>query len=389
MPIQFVIDGYQNYLGRHASWIDYNVLSKARSIVENAILQFYDTGFLRKPKRGYRPRDLIYYGIKYVHRGVEGVLGLVLAADGNKERIRNLIVLSVQVPLSPEKARPARYNNCYLTTEIYPGDRHSVIPVTYEFARGTIPGKRLNYIIRHDGTFALLPEAEGIVTGFKHFVSIEYSQYGVYQIDFVLSVRHRPLQPGEAGEVEFPSSKSEFLSKLQGEVSGPLTLIEHELEQDRGTIAPSDIEPGSFLNTISMWMAESAYSQLAIFREELDSKINPRLEEREFVHEVQVPADEEEVAIPYSQIANTLVQHRGALAALLMLADQQGPIEIRRLLTEVMPGEKSLGTLIELGRANLIVSNGETVWLTELGDMIVHRLRHYPNQRRAEYARLE
>jgi hypothetical protein len=95
---------------------------------------------------------------------------------------------------------------------------------------------------------------------------------------------------------------------------------------------------------------------------------------------VQVPVDEDEHTVDYSQIARTLIQNRGALAALLMLAEQQGPIEIKRLLVEALPGDKSLGTLIELGRANLIVSDGDSVWLTELGDMIIHKLRNNPSQ---------
>lgn|GEM_PF-5747245 len=370
---QLTIEDFDIIYGRHASWIDYNVLRKDRDAIPQALRQFFASGFLRNPSHDYKPRDLIYYGSEYEHRGVKGVLGLILAADGIDEPIRNVLVLAVQVPLSPETARAASRTNCYVTTEIYPGDHHSVVPVSYEFARGTIPAKRLNYVVGRDGLFQPFAETIGVTTGFKHLVSIEYSQYGIFQIDFQLSVRHRPLGLGEPGE-EFPTSKREFLSKMRQEVSGPLMMIEHELTQDKGKLAPSDINPASFLDTISNWMAQAVYGNLAIFKEEVDSKINPRIHERGFAEGVHVPVEEEASGIDYDHIARVLVLYPGALAAILMLADN-GPIEITNLIAEAILTENSLETLAELRSTNLLGITGTTLWLTELGDMIVSRLR--------------
>ena len=153
-----------------------------------------------------------------------------------------------------------------------------------------------------------------------------------------------------------------------------MMMIEHELTQDKGKLAPSDINPASFLDTISNWMAQAVYGNLAIFKEEVDSKINPRIHERGFAEGVHVPVEEEASGIDYDHIARVLVLYPGALAAILMLADN-GPIEITNLIAEAILTENSLETLAELRSTNLLGITGTTLWLTELGDMIVSRLR--------------
>lgn len=375
------IGGYNIFFGRHASWIEHNVLADNEKAVEAAIDRFISSGFLEQPPPGYKPRDFVYFGSEYEHRGQLGVMGLLVAADSVTDKNRNLVVFAIQVPLSPQTARPSYRSNCYLTTEIYPAGTHSLIPVSYEFARGTVPAKRLNFSVSQNGLFNVLPEKYGPATGFKHFISVEYSEYGLFQLDFQLSVPHRSVVRSGLDKEQFPSSKAEFLSRLQQEVSGPLNWIENELITDRGTLAPENIDPAPFLNSISSWMAEVAYGNMAIFKQELDSQINPLLHDDErpeagFAQAVEVPGIEEESSINYLRIARAVVQADGALAALLRLS-QVGPLDQRILLVDTIPERNAVGTLAELRRADLIEIRDGIIALTELGDMIVHKLSNY------------
>ena len=387
------VEGFRIVYERFASWIVHNVLDDNREVILRAISRLlHETRFFADLPSSYRPRDTIYFGIPYTRtfaegssnegKTVEGVFGILIAADEPTIRNRNLLVRTVQLPLSPETAQRGYHRNCHLTTEIWPADGHSLIPVSFEFARGTIPAKRINIIVNHNGEYAELPETAGIITGFQHFVSAEYSKYGISQLDFQLDVSHSPTR-SDGSSADSPMSRHNFQAKLQQDVSGPLRIIEQQLYADSGRLAPSPIEPGPFLDDLSEWMASVAYRNIVTLRGELTSNVNPPLHKdtERFGDVIEVPIEVDDPKIEYRQIAHVLVRHKGALETVLRLADE-GKSYTAHLIGVAIPEEHSLETIAELRRIGLINIDKSTLQLTDLGREIVSRLRKYPQEER-------
>jgi hypothetical protein len=402
------VGDFNLYYGRYASWVVHNMWGRnisddvspdflqlpdnlppdGRKAVKAVLSEFLATNFLNTPPVDYRPRDLIYYATPHTHeftegpnkgKKVEGMLGLVFATDDPTDKTKNIMVLSVQLPVSEDTALPGVASNCHLTTEIYPADGHSLIPVSYEFARGTIPGKRLNCTVNRDGSFEVLPQGQGVPivkTGFKHFVSAAYSKDGIFQLDFQLDVRHRPILPEEQvhSADRFYATREEFDFRLEQEVSRPLQQIRQEIENDKGTLAPAHVNAGSFLAKVPAWVSDAAYTNMVIFRQEYDSNINPGLHRERFGKDVQVPVETEK-KFDYTDIAGVLVLYPGALELALLLAGKKQVGTGDPELKAILPNERFLETLVEMGRADIIKINGSIISLTELGSDVVKEFR--------------
>lgn len=280
--------------GRFASWVIHNDLRRVHEEGHNpigdALAQFFSSGFLESPPPEYRPRDLVYQVTPYVHRTVEGKqvpghLGLLLSVDEPTAERKYLMILAVHVPVSLETAREAQLYNCHVAAEAYAGPLRTIAPVSYEFARGTIPGGRVSFIVGHDGKSRQLPSVEdmlqsgGLLTGFQHFISASYSRYGLFQLDCQLSIPHH-----EANEL----SSTEGKSKLRSEIETPLRDIEKHLYSTRGTLMPGDVtDLDKLLGKVSRTVPEIAYDNLVIFALERASNVTPGLDNERYVDTVQ------------------------------------------------------------------------------------------------------
>jgi hypothetical protein len=370
---QEVVEGYSIFLGRYASYVIHNELNGDRAPVIAALKQF-----LKAPPSSFEPRTPIYYASPYTHEDLAGPLGLVFAADAPTDEKKNVIVLAVQLPLSPKTAQPGTMANCHLTTEIWPAENHSFIPVTCEFARGTIPAKRLNYSVSHgDNACVRIKDSDHFTTGFKHFVSAAYSQYGLAVLDFQLSVRHRPPQDHEFPEQEFGRTKEDFLAILREELTSPLEEIKKELNKDKrtGRLAPKNLTYlDTFFETVLDRTAELAYTNLLVYKEERVSHINPGLQQFKYGGNVVVPPSEEVIA-EQTEIARVLVQRPGALELILMLADVKSSQLDEDLSMQVSSPNQLLETVEALRDSGLVTVSNTTIQLTDQGLRVVEKLR--------------
>jgi hypothetical protein len=367
-----------------------------REPIDAALEGFLKTGFLDSPPPDYMPRDIIFYAHPYEHKFnkgtnkgkvLKGTLNVLIAADAPTAPNKSLMILAIQPPVSLETAQRGVEANCHLSAEIYPAAKHTIIPLTYEFSRGTTPGKRLNYTAKSDGAFSLLqePKPGEIRTGFDHFISVEYSQFGIFNMDFNLTVRHHDLQNSEFAPNVFPISRENFESQVRREIRGPLEHMERQINADKGISAPKRIDPKSFFEKISARMPEAAYGTLDIFREEIESNINPNLLGENYIEDfavdVEVPVEvvsSEEESAPFGKyfpMARTLVQYSGALESVFMLADR-GPIPKNdTMLLTLLSGDGSLETITQLNRVGLLDIDGDTLGLTEFGKALIPALR--------------
>ena len=266
-----------------------------------------------------------------------------------------------------------------MTTELYPAESHSIIPVSYEFARGTVPGKRLNYVVEYDGSFRELPQKPGIYTGFQHFISAEYSQHGLFQLDFQMSVRHRPPVGDEFPRDQYAGTKDEFLAKIYNSITGPVSSISKTMYQDSGTLAPANIgHLEGLFGEISDWMPEVAYRNLAIFRRERDSNINPALALENYGQDIQIPTSSEDYLLDVSfKVAETLVRDPNALETILMLSDE-GPLSLSDVAREIGKEYASTNeTIDKLSNVGLVIFSESMLDLTEYGKSVVVKLDNY------------
>lgn len=289
-----------------------------------------------------------------------------------------VVVLAVQTPLSARTAAPGMWANCHWMTEIWPSYDRSIIPVTYEFARGARPEKRLNFVIDDgDGSYRRLNGGANVVTGFRHFVSAAYSRHGLAMLDFHLTVRHRPpLTPDEFPESQYARTRTEFVDLLRRDLLYPLAEIENELYEDRGDMAPAAItEIDSLFAKVLTQLTDTAYSNLDLFKQEWASNINPRLHERGVGAEIVVPVDELQVGDVDVSIGRTLVRHDGALASVLMLADLGFGALTPGLPPDLVPVGRQAEVTGALVEAGLVVSDADGLRISDRGRRMVAKLR--------------
>jgi hypothetical protein len=370
---QDMIAGYSVFFGRYASYVIHNELYGNRQPVLSAI-----ETFLKALPSDFEPRKPIYYTRPYTHNHTKGFLGLLFEADAPTDNRKNVIVSAVQLPLSLKTAKKALIANCHWATEIWPAEDHSLIPVTCEFARGTRPAKRLNYIVsQRDNSCLRIEETEQLTTGFKHFISAAYSQYGLAVLDFQLTVRHHPSGGNDLPEQKFGRTKEDLLAFVKQEIACPLQEIKEELNRDKllGKFAPKDlIYLDSFFETMLDEAAEMVYANLRVYRHERDSHINPGLQSFRFGHNVVAPPSEADLA-EQTQIARILAGQPGSLEVILMLADVEYAQLDENLSLQVLPSKDLPEVIDGLRRSGLISISNTTIRLTDRGLRTVEKLR--------------
>lgn len=370
------VDGYNLIFARYSSWVVHNELKDSRTPIIEAL-----SAYFQNPLPNYQPRKWIYYPHPYTHQGIEGYLGILFAADRPTEKPRNIWVSAIQLPLATNQAQPGQ-PNCHWMTEIVPAEDHSLVPVSYEFARGTTPSKRLNYVVfAHDRSCLQVDPSAGPLSGFQHFISAAYSKYGLAILDFQLTIPNRPTSIPHTPLTQNGWTKDQFSSRLLEDLTCPLRHIAKELAADIGILAPSDLTNiDAFLDTVNSRVVEAVYSNLVIYTEERASNVNPRLQKERFGGNIVIPTATEIPALDTDMIARTLARSTGALEILLLLADHKIARIDNGLMKDLVHKEAIPDTLQALEKSNLVESDGLSFWLTATGVSIVQKLRRMGEQ---------
>lgn len=355
------------HFGRQPSWVVHNRLQDDRTSVEGVVRRV-----LERPPADFQVGTPVFARAP----GVDVLFAVLDEPAGDAEPF--VVVLAVQPPLSSTSPSPGKRANCHWMTEIWPSVDHSIIPVTYEFARGPRPQKRLNFVVDDgDGTYRRLDNGASVTAGFRHFVSAAYSHDGLAMLDFYLTVRHRPPTGGHDDRgAPFAQTRAEFVDVLRRDLRYPLAEIENELYEDRGRAAPSDIrEIGALFSKILSQLTDTAYSNLDLFKQEWVSNINPRLHERGVGAEMVVPLDVGSSVVVDEPVGLKLVRCPGALEALLMLVDRRANGALPALPEALVPVDHQAAVIEVLVGSGLAVDDGTGLRATVRGEQVVAKLR--------------
>lgn len=358
------------HFGRQPSWVVHNELGDDRSAVESAVRRALSD----------LPASYMQGAPVFARSSAVNVLFAVLDERDLGDRADEdlVIVLSVQTPMTADTARAGDRANCHWASEIWPSREISIIPIAYEFARGSRPEKRLNFIVDGDGGgYQRLDDGDLVVTGFRHFVSAAYSRFGLATLDFHLSVRHRPPNDSHAfAEWEFAPTREQFVNRLQRDLRVPLAEIENEMYEDRGVLAPSAIrEIDSLFAKVLTQTTDTAYSNLDLFKQEWESNINPRLRGREAGEAMVVPADVASAGHADQSAGRALARVPGALAVLLFVADRHAAVSPSDLPLELVAPGRRQDVAQALAAAGLVSVDALGLRATERGTSVVRRLR--------------
>ncbi len=354
------------HFGRQPSWVVHNRLQDDRTSVEGVVRRV-----LERPPADFQVGTPVFARAP----GVDVLFAVLDEPAGDAEPF--VVVLAVQPPLSSTSPSPGKRANCHWMTEIWPSVDHSIIPVTYEFARGPRPEKRLNFVVDDgDGTYRRLDNGASVTAGFRHFVSAAYSHDGLSMLDFYLTVRHRPPTSDDDRGVPFALTRAEFVEMLRRDLRYPLAEIENELYEDRGRTAPTGIrEVSTLFSKILSQLTDTAYSNLDLFKQEWVSNINPRLHERGIGAEMVVPVDAGSSTVVDEPVGLKLVRCPGALESLLMLADRRANGSPSMLAAALVPEERRAAVVETLVDTGLAVSDEAGLRATVRGEQVVAKLR--------------